>query len=579
MGYAAGEVCREESGGCMSTITIKYGQLDPEAKADSLPASASSKPWADVSALSRELEPPGNYATLEHNCWTLDGSMKILPEDPGAEEWGFFSASMSDDNAVFAEPPELDIYFGSAHKSPGLTLYFYPHTYDRAVQVRVTWYASDQVTVLHTGEYELTGNPGVVNQTVAEWCRIKIEFLTTFLPYRYIKLYGIDYGIARTFADSDIDTASVLEEIDPISDVISVNTLNFRMKTHDPSFAPVFEDDSMLMRKQELTVTASDNPFGIFFLRTWNDVHGDGKVYDFIAQDAVGIMDGYRFMGGMYDNEPVVNILRKLFEICFPAGNIGFELDEPLANVTVSGHIPIVSCREALRQLCFAIGAVADTSRRGYVWIYRRDTETEFEIPLENKYMGGSGIEPTEYFSGVDLTSYEFSQSSEINEIHSSALAPGAYTFEFTEPLHSLTATGAAITESGANHATINVTAAGNVTLSGRRYIRSEIVHSVRGEVIAGEAANVCVFSGCALVTNENAPALAAELFAYLKQRTVAESEIRLGGVIAGLEPGYVARMESRRGNMISTITGTVERLEINLRGMRAKARIVGDAD
>lgn len=388
-------------------VNIKFSLVDPAAKADSTLAISDYQPWIDIEDLRRETISLniGNFATCEHNQAILDGTQTYFPDDTSTYDWGWWSESMSDDNGLFESPPTIDITFGSNHKSKGLTIVFYPFSDDYANRVNVTWYASDYTTVLQMGTYQLNSNVGIIEENVAEWRRITIKMLSTNNRNRWIKLRGIEYGLPRTFEDSDINTASILEEVDPISDILSINTLNFQVKTHTPEFSPISGDigDTMLMRKQPLTVTADDRPFGTFFLNKWEDVNNRGNTFDFSAIDAIGVMDEYEFRGGLYNDVLASVVLQQLFDICFPTKLIKMVLDNDFVDSRLTGWIPICTCREALQLICFAIGAVADTSRRDYVWIYKREfVDFAFRtLPTVNDYQPWTKLDNLKTFPPV----------------------------------------------------------------------------------------------------------------------------------------------------------------------------------
>ena len=550
-------------------ITIKYGKFDPEAKADSTATTTDIKPWADISDLTIDRVMPPNGMTMERNYIPLDGTMGFFPSDPSQHDWGWFSESMSNADCLYATPPTVTITFTQDHKSPGITLRFYPYTNDYAREVRCTWYDSAD-NVLEADTFLFDSNTGIIRQDVTAYRKIKIEIIRSSLPYRYVKLYAIEYGIEETMTDIDIDKANIVEEIDPISDTLSVNTLGFNVKMKNPVFSLISGNtaDNMLMKKQMMTVTANGEPFGTFFLDTWKDDTGRGIAFSFSANDAVGVMDGYQFMGGLYDNAPIRTVLDAIFAVSFPTGLIVYELDDDLAGATLTGYIPICSCREALQMICFAIGAIADDSRRDYIWIYGRDIEPTYTIPREEQYLKVT-LEPTDYYSGVDIAAYTYTESTEISTPQDGILPAGQHRIAFSQPLRTLTATGATIIESGVNFAVLNVVSQQNVKLTGLVYRANSTVYSVRSTVEPGEVESIAVFEGNTLVNNGNAQTLANSIFQYLQYRVQMNPEIRL----QGREVGYVTEIPTYQ----KPIVGIIESLNVNLRGNRAPARIVGN--
>lgn len=554
----------------MSNINIRFGQFDPEAKADATMMTNNYKPWSNMADLKNDTAHVGNYTSGEHNHDILDGSMEEFPDNTSGKYWGLWTNSKSDENALFSVFPQLDISFSANHKSKGLTLYFYPYTDDYASVVHVTWYDGGD-NILAEGDYYFTSNIGIIIKAVTDFRRIMIQFLSTNIPLRYVKLYGIDFGITRVFDDKMINSAKILEEIDPISNEIRINTLDFQIKTHNPEFSLVSgnPDDDMLIKKQMLTITCNNAPYGVFFLDSWEDENNVGNTFPFKAKDAVGVMEQYKFMGGIYNDAPIKTLLDEIFSVCFPTGLIGYELDVELSGITLNGYLPICSCREALRRICFAISAVADTSRRKFVYIYPRDKEKTYDIPRTKKYRGGSN-KPTEYYSGVDVAAYSYTASTETAQAFNGVLPAGTQPIQFSEPLSNLTITGGTIVQSGVNYAMIN-SAGGVVTVTGRKYTVNKSIYSARAEVIAGEVENVLPFENCTLVTPQNALSLAQNILEYTQQKVKFIEDMRL----ENREVGYIARLETYGRSII----GTIESLGIDLRAGKAKVRVIGNVE
>ncbi len=557
-------------------IQIGYGQIDPGAKADSRPSAEDIQPWVGLADLRFDNVTVANVATCEPNQAVLDGCQEHLPDEPDKLPWGLWSRSMSDDEGIFTEPPVLEVGFSFNHKSPGITLLFYPYSEDWASRVRVTWF-DGAGGMLATGEYSLRGVVGEVDEKVTDFQKIRVEFLETNRPCRYVKLAGIDYGKGRTFPDDEIDGCQILEELDPTSNEVSINTLRFRLRTHRPEFSMVSGvGENMLMRNQALNVVADEQKFGAFFLKLpWKDVYGDGTVIDFDAVDILGAMDNYQFAGDVYEAVLVERLLRLIFDVCFPTRLVDFRLDAAFTGKTLSGYIPPCTCRAAVQQVAFALGAAADDSRRDYVWIYPPDTVVSTVLPEGELYRGAS-MQPTEYVSGIDLVAHQYMPGEDTAEAYRGELGTGGHTVQFSEPLHSLEATGASIGQSGANHAVLQVKTPGEVVVTGKRYVVNKPVFSRRKTVDAGEVENILVFDRCTMLSPLDAPGVLDGLFAYLGQRSQIEVPVRLGA----LECGYVVQVPTRAGLLTGLpIAGTVEQLDINLRAGSADMKVVGNVE
>ena len=560
----------------MSVLQLRFSQIDPAAKADINTLYTSGiKPWSVVNDLRYDnINDPGNYMTLEHNYSILDGSMEEFPDSPNvpARTWGFWSDVFSDEDGNFGiySLPTLDITFNYVHKSIGLTFLFYPHTDDYASKAQVTWFDSSD-NIIHSDIYIIDSDIGLIPQSIADFKRIKIEFLSTNIRNRYIKLYAIEFGLIRIFNDAEISTCNILEEIDPTVEEISVNTFNAQIRTRQSIFSPIMSEDfdDMMMRKQPLTVKKDGVNFGIFFLEKWKDLYQSGIAFNLDAGDAISILDLYPFDGGLYNNKSIVELLDEIFNIAFPTQLVKYELDPIYQNSKVTGWIPITNCGTAFQHIMFVIHAIADTSRRSSVWIYEADTEVWLDIDLDEQYKGGSD-EPTKYYSGVEVTSYSYSQSGENAQLFNDTLMVGQHKINFKEPMYNINVTGATLIQAHVNYAIINVTFQGVVLITGLKYIANTLTHSVKEEVTAGQVESIKSYNGYTLVNPNIGQALAQKQFDWLQNRIMTRTDI----VLDNREVGYLIDVETRGRNLIGTITA----LDINLRASRANMVVIGNA-
>ena len=373
-----------------NVLQIRFKQVSPDAKKDISNITAIDiMPFSELDDLRMDgITPPGNFATPEWNHNVLDDSMEEFPDNPKGLTWGLFSKYMSDGFGNFYTPPELRISFRGQHRSPGLTFYFNPYTNDYASKIHVSWYRDIHgVSLITEGEYTLDGNISHINQNVEGYRHIRIKFLSTNHPYRFVKMWAVEFGVTRLIYDEEIDECNILEEIDATSRSVSVNMLRSRIKTLNSVFSPLTSPDfnEMMMQNQQLHIYRNEEPYGIFFMETWEDATQRGIIFDIVAGDAIFMMEKFEFVGGLYVDKPVTELLDEIFFICFPTRNIIYELDPELRDAVVTGYIPITDCATALQHIAFALNATVDTSRTGNVSFYRREVEAKGDgIPSSN---------------------------------------------------------------------------------------------------------------------------------------------------------------------------------------------------
>jgi hypothetical protein len=549
-------------------IQATFKKFDPAAKEDiSELVFVGNTEWSNAEDLRQE-EPISapNLMTLEHNYSVLDGTMDEFPDDTSdIDEWGFWSRELSNSSGEFSDSLRLDISFKSPHTSDGLTLHFYNHTNDYAATATIIWW--DDFSDIAVEHVELAGTTAVIEKQVENYKAITIDFTdaNTNNPYRYIKLRGIDFGLTYTFDDRMIERCQILEETNPISDIVSTNKLNISVRPNNDVFSIVSEDSkaNTFMQYQTLKVTGDGKEFGTFFLNTYKDDKSNGKVLTLEAFDAVWAMDKNTFNGGMYDNYSAADIINELFEIVFPVGQIVPIIDDAFSSATISGHIPICTCREALQSICFAIGATVDTARQGDVWLYPKDTEQQYAVTKDTIYTG-TNINANNAYSGVEVVAFGYSLSAETEELYKGVLPAGQSRIEFSAPADNISVNNGNIVEQHVNYIIVDLPSESEVIVSGNPYVEIKTMYSL------GDAENdVCRADGCKLVNVNNAAVIAQRIYDYLHQKVSIEQDVMLGN----LEVGYITQTETY-GN---PIIGTIEKLDINMRGNRAKMLVVGD--
>lgn len=590
-------------------VQISYGKIDPDARYNSHPTSTDYQPFSNFEDLRRDMNDVniGNFATCEHNQFILDGRQTHFPDNYTDNDWAWWTYSMSDNNGLFEVNPVLDVPLDEMAKSNGITLFFYPFTDDYATKIKVTWYAEDMTTVLHSDIYENKSVICEIIQPVLNYKRLTFEFMQTNIRNRYIKLWGIEFGRFRQIDNSmygEINSCTITEQISPIAEFMYDNVLTLGLKTLNPEFNLVSGDieDMMMMSRQTLRVRADGNPYGTYYLddSASQDVYGTGNTFSYTAYSQTWVMKQYRFMGGIYNDVLAGSVLMDIFDAC----RMRFRLDDDFDDARITGWIPICNCMEAMQYVCFAIGAIPDPSRHDFVWIYKRDVESSYDLIRRNRYVSGEKIRPTNRYSGVDILTYEYVAGTETVEAQKGVLPVGQHVKEFSEPLHSLEISGAEILQYNANYAIIDVTTQGDVLLTGRKYIVNTRTHTTRQSLLPGEVQRIKPYDKCYIISNEQALERMPEIFTYLNQDLILEFRTQIlqgkrmkwleieeqyrwqdlekytwqeleDGLPFPLEVGYLAYAETSG----RPIKGIIDRLKIDLVSGVSDLRISGNLD
>lgn len=563
----------------MNTSTrVEFGLYDVTARSDSTPTTEQAKAFCNLSKdLLLESVPSQNkYGTLETRQWLMDGSFLFFPEAPRQYFWGFWSAEQSNGNGIFATPPVLNIRFDKNHSSSGLTLHFYSPTDDWASKVKVQWYdANDGLLAV------AMFTPDAVDYycacKVENYCRIQLAFLETNRPGRYLKLAGIDYGVYLHFSGDEIIKARVLEECDPLSAEISINTLNLTLFNQEGRFSILNPEGyfDVLQHRQKLTVwedvrrSAHDTSttsycMGTFYLDDWSNE--DDTLADFTAIDTIGLLDGSPFDGGVYDTH-VASLAAEILS------GYPYTLDSVLGEERIQGYIPAGTRREALQQLAFAIGAVVDCSRGEIIRIVPTPQRASGLIGTDRRLQDGGKVTLLALVTAVSVTAHRYIPGEASEELYKDTLEPGTYRVTFDAPAvaDSLAVRGAELSERGVNHCTLTVSKAAEVCVTGHKYSDSATVLRREASNLPSNAqGNEVSVPDATLVSPDRAAAVAARVLDYYAQRY--EQAFRM---VAGDEK-LADRLivESFGGEMVR---GVVTKLEFDLTGgFLADAKIVG---
>jgi hypothetical protein len=250
--------------------------------------------------------------------------------------------------------------------------------------------------------------------------------------------------------------------------------------------------------------------------------------YQLTGRSPMGALTGMVHTGGIYTGQTVEEVVK---EIC---GNIPSLIKSVYAGVKLYGWLPYAdgkerSARDNLAQVLFAIGAYLRTDLNGVLRIEPLWDGTASLIDVDRSYTGGT-VKYDSPISAVTVTEHQYVAGTEVKELFSGTAQNGDI-ITFSEPMHSLSATGFTILESGANYAKIS---AGTGALTGKAYIHN--TRLITQPVTAGAAENIKSATDATLVSLVNSYAVAKRLADYYRCRETITNDI-----VSGHEkPGHV---------------------------------------
>lgn len=322
----------------MSRTTILYKDVAPGAAEDALFTSACAASFSEMPLLgSGTAVPP--IATLEQNSWRLDGSRELM----SGQQIPYWSAQLSGADCVFSTPPVIEIALDNQYTAVGLTLVFAPSIGAYCRKVNVKWY--QQATLKESADFFPDNTTFFCQKNVSSFDRVLVTLLETNSPYSYAKLEHIIFGVHRTFDMTEIKSAKITNQTNLLSTQLPVCTLNWTLDSRR-------DVDFLFQMKQPMEVRSGKKLVSVYYI----DEHSrtSASVYQLRCHDALGVLDGTDFPGGVYENKSARALLS---EIVGPAFSVTFEVaDRPL-----TGALLPSTKRASMQQVLFAWGVCATT--------------------------------------------------------------------------------------------------------------------------------------------------------------------------------------------------------------------------
>jgi hypothetical protein len=576
-----------------SPIVVPVNQDALTIKADATFAAIDEQSFSVLTDLSDAVPQINPYATFEPDQWLLSGDYKIKPST--TVRIGYMSSNMSDENGDNSTDAYVEVTFGSVHSTTnGLTLYFSEYTGDYCTNINVSFYNSSDV-LIRADNYLPTGIVFSTNQAVANFKRIVVSFSVTSRPYRYARLTGIDFDDLITFSGSEIKAASVIEQINPLSVELPMNTLDLTLYSAAGDFSIVAPAGfyANLQYKEPLDVYENLNNeivyIGRFYLDRWESQ--SENLATFSCVDALGIgeiaaTNYYTMQEGLWINDPLEDVVGEILD----STGFSYEIDASFAGVGLYGWIPLSTRREALQQIAFTIGAYVTCARSNKILIKPFELASDlvsydYTLTSASKSLA-SPVTQRPLVTGVKILTSRYNYLTANKIVFSGQLATGDYIIHFPDGVINEIATqsgGTGVKTSflyGANHMQFTVTSAGTFEFTAQLYYERLTSPATlnNGSLPAGTLTNIINIDNATLVTSSTASQtytivddVIQRVYDYYQQRYTQKTKL-FGSRIAVGDSVLIATQSSRQ------IKGIVERMTTDLAGgFVSQVEIVGE--
>lgn len=208
-----------------------------------LPADSSgAAPWSKPEQLTdKTMELDSRYATLERNRWLLDGTFRLIPEDPAqlAGETGFVGDALSGDDGTFSPAAWVEERFSGVDVLQACSVYFSTEDFD-GIPVDFTVEVLQGGTAYYTKEFmgntatfvSMDGftvyNPDAIRVTVTKWS----------LPGRRLRVAEIVPGVYESWDLRMIADVSIVQQGDVSCMSLPYGTCTLKLDNTTKRFEP-----------------------------------------------------------------------------------------------------------------------------------------------------------------------------------------------------------------------------------------------------------------------------------------------------------------------------------------------------
>ena len=508
-------------------VAIRYGDVAPEAKENFYPSVNDKADFVNLSQLQQYNLNFPNYANpCELYQTVLDGTASAFPSVPENANLGLWSEQISNDDGTFTEPIVLELESVGQYSSQGLTLTFDTYNGIHPTRLSIKWLriTDEEITTLDEKEYNPDNAFYFCRNFVENYNKVVITFYSLNMPKNRLKLRVVDYGYGTFFYGDELRGVKLIQEIDPISTQISINTADFTLDSKT-------DMEYSFQAKQPLSVYFNGELKATTFVK--KSTRKAKRLWNIQSEDYIGLLDSIPYYGGIYTNKKAVELLTDIFTVA----KVPYSIDDVFADAVVTGYIPFTTCRDALMQVAFAIQAVVDTSNSEVVKVFALEEDVKQTIPL-NRIMQGQNFADEETVTGVEVAVHSYKPITETLDVYdANESGTGQNIFvKFSEPLHDLSITNGEIVSRGTNYAVINANA--GCILRGQQYEHTTQTRRKNNPVVlASEIEKVVAIENATLVSQYNIDNVIEKCYNWLIKTNTVNLDIVEGKHIQYGEP------------------------------------------
>lgn len=423
---------------------------------------------------------PYDFASLETDTYYTDTPKRFADDRP----LGFVSATVSDENGNFAEPPGFAIKFEDEQMvtTYGITIYS-----ENILHIRVRlliWDGSYSKFVFHT--FHATQKNEFFSWDAVKTLSIRVLVESIDKPGAFLRIYNVDFGRSIRFEENNILSAQVHTTFPLTGESIEYDTLDLQV-LYDSTHGYFFQ------RRQPIVFFGADGTqrqtFYVHQGETVETASGLQTAYTakISAYDVIESMED-TFLGGMYEKVPVKTLLADIM------GNIPYTV-QGADGITLTGHIPITTRRKALALVCRGCNLRV---YRGASIVIQPLEKTGDSIYNRQNIVDAPTVDVRSEIVTLTLQEHNYSKGTEEKELYHWYISKTyPVTITWSDPVHTLKAyevtgvdengndivsetesTAITFDKVNANYCIVTNTSDNKIVLRGQLYVDSTVDHT-----------------------------------------------------------------------------------------------------
>lgn len=417
------------------------------------------------------------YATCEKNLCKVDESTYFLPKPNEALyfEQGVVGGFLSDEACVIKQSFQITFENALTFEVKGLNIHF-AHTYPISFSI-----CDGDGTFLK----QYTNNSSIfkTNDVFVFHKGMQIMIHKLKMPHTRCRLLYIEFGMYVELTNDSIVSMQYHQQIHPLSTTCYISDMNItclnqegEYDTENPSSIINF-----LERLQDIKVQLSlplgqgkneNIPLAHLYLNEWSS---NQKEACFKAVDIFNFLESTYYQTHYESNKNVFDLCE---EILMDAGIENYNIASSLKHILIKNPIPKGSHKECLQLLCNASQCIFYQDRLGRITIEPTSQRVKTgEISKEDMIETIAVGTKLEQIKQLEVLYTTYNLQDGMEQICKNTYENGEVFIEFNEPVKDVQVEGSAnatVLASGPYFALLKVISAGDVIVSGRKYVEAK---------------------------------------------------------------------------------------------------------